>query len=447
MFENKKIFILGMARSGYEAAKFLSKYNNKIIVNDGNPNQDIEHVEELKRLGIEVILGDHPDNILTYDFDYLIKNPGIKDNHKYVLYANKNNIKVINEMELAYYFLKNKNTNIIGITGTNGKTTTTTLIYEIIKKSGRNVHLTGNIGFPVCSFLDKIKDNDYVVVEVSIQQLVNLDMFRPHIAVLTNISEAHIDHVGSYENYKNTKKKIFQRQDKNDYAIINKENSDCLEITNDINSTKLYFSSKNNTDIYLKDGYIYYKDEKYIKTDSLTLVGNHNYENIMCAILACKLLNVSDDDIISVITTFKGVEHRLEYVKTINGIKFYNDSKATNNKSTMIALDSFSTPIILLMGGLDRGNSFDELASYMKNVKLVVAFGESKLRVKDFCDRFKIDCKVVENLREATYLAYDNSNNGDTILLSPASASWDQYKKFEDRGKEFKDLVNEIEGK
>ena len=251
MFENKKIFILGMARSGYEAAKFLSKYNNKIIVNDGNPNQDIEHVEELKRLGIEVILGDHPDNILTYDFDYLIKNPGIKDNHKYVLYANKNNIKVINEMELAYYFLKNKNTNIIGITGTNGKTTTTTLIYEIIKKSGRNVHLTGNIGFPVCSFLDKIKDNDYVVVEVSIQQLVNLDMFRPHIAVLTNISEAHIDHVGSYENYKNTKKKIFQRQDKNDYAIINKENSDCLEITNDINSTKLYFSSKNNTDIYI----------------------------------------------------------------------------------------------------------------------------------------------------------------------------------------------------
>ena len=447
MFENKKIFILGMARSGYACAKFLSKFNNEIVVNDASENQDKEHVSELQKLGIKVILGSHPDDILTSDFDYLIKNPGIKDTHKYVEFANKNNIKVINEMELAYYFLKKKNAIIIGITGTNGKTTTTTLIYEIIKNSKNRVHLTGNIGYPVTSFLNDIKDNDYVVTEISIQQLVNLYEFKPHIAVLTNISEAHIDHVGSFDNYKNIKKKIFSKQDKNDYAIINKENVECMNITEDINSTKLYFSSKNSADIYLKDGFIYYKDEKYISTNEIKLVGNHNYENIMCAIMACKLLDIDDKYIKEVITTFNGVEHRLEYVTSINGRKFYNDSKATNNKSTMIALSSFESPTILLMGGLDRGISFDELAPYMKNVKLVISFGETKNKIKEFCNRFNIACEVVDNLEEATNLAYKKSIENDIILLSPACASWDQYKRFEDRGQEFKNLVKVLEGK
>ena len=444
MFENKKIFILGMARSGYEAAKFLSSLNNKIILNDANKEQDEQHIQELEKLGVEVILGSHPDEIFTSDFDYLIKNPGIKDTHKYVEFAHKNNIKVINEMELAYYFLNKKNANIVGITGTNGKTTTTTLIYEIIKKSGRRVHLTGNIGYPVTGFLNDVKNNDYIVTEVSIQQLVNLHEFRPHIAVLTNISEAHIDHVGSFENYKNTKKKIFQKQDNNDYAIINKENDDCIDITSDINSTKLYFSSKDKADIYLKDGFIYYKDEKYINTNEIKLVGNHNYENIMCAIIACKLLGIDDKYIKEVITTFNGVEHRLEYVEDVNGRIFYNDSKATNNKSTMIALSAFNKPTILLMGGLDRGLSFDELAPYMKNVKFVVAFGQTKNKIKDFCNKFNIECEVVENLEKATYLAYKISESGDIILLSPACASWDQYKRFEDRGLEFKKLINSL---
>ena len=447
MFKNKKIFILGMARSGYEAAKFLSNFNNEIIVNDGSIDQNSDHILELESLGIKVILGDHPDDILTGDFDYLIKNPGIKDTHKYVKFANENNIKVINEMELAYYFLNEKNANIIGITGTNGKTTTTTLIYEIIKKSTPRVHLTGNIGYPVTSFINNIEDNDYVVTEVSIQQLVNLDQFNPHIAVLTNISEAHTDHVGSYENYKLIKKKIFKNQTKHDYAIINKEDNESLIITNDINSSKLYFSSKSNADIYLENNCIYYNNEKYININEIKLVGVHNYENIMCAIMACKLIGIDDKYIKEVITTFKGVEHRLEYVDNINGRIFYNDSKATNNKSTMIALSAFNSDTILIMGGLDRNLSFDELSPYMKNVKLVVSYGQTKNKINDFCAKYNIDCKVVENLKEATYLAYENSCNDDIILLSPACASWDQYKRFEDRGQEFKEIVKNIEGK
>jgi UDP-N-acetylmuramoylalanine--D-glutamate ligase len=201
MFENKKILILGMKRSGYEAAKLLAKRNNKIIINDNQKEeQDEEHVKELEDLGVEVILGEHPDGLLTKDFDYLIKNPGIKNDHKYVKLAEEYDIPVINEVELAYALMP-KDITLIGITGSNGKTTTTTLIYEMIKASGKSVHLTGNIGFPLAGFVEKIKSGDIVVMEVSIQQLVNLDKFKTNISVLTNIYESHLDFVDGFENY------------------------------------------------------------------------------------------------------------------------------------------------------------------------------------------------------------------------------------------------------
>lgn len=445
MFENKKIFILGMARSGYEAAKLLSQYNNRIVLNDGNENQDENHIKELKDLGVSIILGEHPDEIFDKSFDYLIKNPGIKDTHKYVEFAKKHNIKVINEVEMAYHFLP-KNIQLIGITGTNGKTTTTTLIYEILKKANKNVKMAGNMGYPLSSFIGKIKDNDYLVMEISIQQLTNFIDFKTNISVLTNISEAHIDHVGSYENYKNIKKRIFNHHTKKDIAIINKNDKESLSITDDINSNKLYFSSKEeNTDAYIKNNAIYYKNEKIIDTKDIKLVGTHNYENIMCAICVAKNLNIENKYINEVLETFTGVEHRLEFVKKINERSFYNDSKATNNKSTMIALSAFKSSTIILMGGLDRGQSFDELAPYMDNVKYVITYGETKHKIKEFCEKINKKCTVVDNLEEATTLAYNLSEEEDIILLSPACASWDQYKKFEDRGEAFKKYIDEIE--
>lgn len=445
MFENKKIFILGMARSGYEAAKLLSKYNNKIVLNDGNVNQDEEHIKELKDLKVSIILGEHPDEIFDKSFDYLIKNPGIKDTHKYVEFAKKNNIKVINEVEMAYHFLP-KNIKLIGITGTNGKTTTTTLIYEILKKASKNVHMAGNMGYPLSSFIGKIKENDYLVMEISIQQLTNFIDFKTNISLLTNISEAHIDHVGSYENYKNIKKRIFNHHTKSDIAIINKDDNESINTTNDINSNKLYFSStKQESDAYIKDNSIYYKNEKIINIKDIKLVGKHNYENIMGAICVVKSLNIENKYITEVLETFTGVEHRLEFVKKIKERSFYNDSKATNNKSTMIALSAFNQPTIVLMGGLDRGQSFDELTPYMNNVKYVITYGETKNKIKEFCDKINKKCTIVENLEEATNLAYNLSDEKDIILLSPACASWDQYKKFEDRGKAFKQYIDEIE--
>ena len=443
MFENKKIFILGMARSGYEAAKVLASKNNEIIINDKNETQDEKHIEELKKLGIKVVLGSHPIDLIDESIDYVIKNPGIKDSHEMIVCAKNLNIPIINEVEMAYRLLP-EDVTIIGITGSNGKTTTTTLIYEILKGANMPVILAGNIGFPLCLELDNIKSKDILLMEISIQQLCNFDKFKTNISVLTNIFEAHLDFVGNKENYINIKKRIFNHHSSNDYAVLNYDNVDVVNNTNDIMSHKEYFSINNKDTLCHLDGkYIVYDGKKIISTDDILLKGNHNYENIMAAILVSKRLNVSDDVIVSVLKNFRGVEHRIEFVKEYNGIKIYNDSKATNVKATEIALSSFDKPTILLLGGLDRGHSFADLTKYMKYVKLIVSYGETKHRIKEYADSIGIKCIVVDDLKGATDIAFDNAVSGDIILLSPACASWDQFKCFEERGEMFKKYVNE----
>lgn len=445
MFKNNKILILGFARSGYEAAKLLIERDNEVILNDAKTSHDENQIKELEEKGVKLILGSHPDDLLDTSFDYLIKNPGVPIDHKYVLKAKELNIEVINEVEMAYRLFP-EGIKLIAITGTNGKTTTTTLIHEIIKQAKLPVHLTGNIGYPLCSFLTKLKKGDIIVMETSCQQLENLEQFHPDIAVMTNLSPAHIDFLKTYENYKNVKTKIFKNQTSDDIAILNIDNPDVLMQTKSIKSKVKYFSSSTEINgCYIKENAIYYYDEKIIDIDEIKLVGKHNYENIMCAIMVAKELNIKNEYIKEVLKTFAGVEHRLEYVKTINNITFYNDSKATNIKSTQIALSSFKTPIILIMGGLERGQDFNELTPYIKNVKLIVCYGENKLRIKDFADSLNIKSIVENDLKQATKKAYANAQEKDTILLSPASASWDQYKCFEDRGCEYKNQIKEIE--
>jgi UDP-N-acetylmuramoylalanine--D-glutamate ligase len=444
MFTNNKILILGFARSGYEAAKFLAKRNNEVILNDMKTDHEQEKIDELEALGVKIILGDHPDDLLDSSFDYLIKNPGVPIDHKYVLKARELGVEVINEVEMAFRLLP-EGVKFVGITGTNGKTTTTTLIYDMLIKDGKRAHLTGNIGFPLIGFLDKLQKDDIIVMETSCQQLENLTKFNPDIAVMTNLSEAHIDFLKSYDNYKRVKTKIFQNHDSHNIAVLNHENKDVMDMTKDIKSTKKYFSIKEKVDgCYLKDDAIYYYDEKIIDTKDIRLIGNHNYENIMAAIIVVKELGVKNESIVSLLKEFKGVEHRIEFVREYKNVKFYNDSKATNIKATQIALSAFKTPVVILLGGLDRGHDFFELKDYMKYVKHVVALGECRNRVEDFAKELGIPCTNVETLKEAVPAAVKVANAGDTILLSPASASWDQYKCFEDRGDEFKKLVNNL---
>lgn len=445
MFENKKIFILGMARSGYHAARVLAKRGNTIVLNDKNANQDKNHIKELEDLGVKVILGDHPDDILDESFDYLIKNPGVHFDHKYLKYAEEHNIKIINEIEMAYHLLP-KGVKLVAITGTNGKTTTTSLTYEIVSAAfpGRT-HLAGNIGFPLCEVIEDIKENDYLIMEIGVPQLHDFYDFNPDIAVLTNIYEAHLDMFGTREYYNENKLKIFQNHTSKNIAIINKGNEDAYRITKDIKSTKKYFTSKEKIDgAYLENGKIYYYGEEIIDTKDIKLQGNHNYENVMCAIMIAKELGISNEIMCKAISEFTGVEHRIEYVRTFEGKDFYNDSKATNITATQIALSAFKKPTIILLGGQERTQNFLDLKDYMKNTKAVVCYGECKERCKKQIDSLGIKCTMVNTLKEAVEVANKESVSGDVILLSPASASWDQYAKFEDRGDEFKKLVKEL---
>lgn len=441
MFENKKIFILGMAKSGYEAAKLLSDYNNEIIVTDGKEQKE-ELVSELESLGVKVIITSDQLSLLDDSFDYVIKNPGIKYDNPVVVKAKELGIKVINEVEMAYSFL-DKSVNIIGVTGSNGKTTTTTLISKFMKNSFDNVYLGGNIGIPLSNFVRDIKPNSYLVLEISDHQLCDMYDFKTNVSVLTNITPTHLDFHKSYEVYQMTKKKIFNNHTSDDLAVINKDDEVSMKITDDIKSTKVYYGhDKTNLAYYDEEG-IYYDGKLVIKLDDIILKGKHNYQNIMGAIIAVKKYGVTDEVIQKVLKEFKGVEHRLEYVDTINGVTYYNDSKATNCVSTITALNSFDQPTILLLGGYDRGHSFHDLDDSMKNVKCVVCFGETKNRIEEFCNDLNIKCYKNDTLKEAMNVVKDICTPGDVVLLSPACASWDQYDKFEDRGDEFKKLVRE----
>ncbi len=438
--KNSKIFVLGMARSGYEVSKYLSRYNNEIIVTDAK-EQDKDKVKELESLGVKVVITDKPANFIDETFDLVIKNPGIKYTNPLVVKANSLGIAVVNEMEVASYFFP-KNLQVIGVTGSNGKTTTTNLIHEMLKADHKKVIMAGNMGIPVCSILDNLTDDTILLLEVSIQQLCNLSHFKTNVSVLTNLTPTHIDFLDTYENYKNTKKRIFNNHSDKDIAIINMGNADEMELTKDIKSHKIYFSSKIDTDICVKGDYLNYFGEDIIKLEDIKLQGMHNYENACCAIGAVKHYGVSNEAIIQVLKTFGGVEHRLEFVREVNGVEYYNDSEATNTVSTIIALKAFKKPEILILGGLDRGHSFDPLNDYIGNVKLVGCYGETKQKIEEWAHKMNLPVKVFDNLHDTTVYIASVASPGDVVLLSPACASWDQYKCCEDRGDEFKSIVN-----
>lgn len=447
MFQDKKVLVLGMARSGYQVAKYLAKRGNKVVLNDSGSEdkQNIEHISELKKLGVELIFGNHPNDLLDDTYQYLVKNPGIPIDHQYVLKARELGIEVVNEAEIAYRLLPDDVT-LIGITGTNGKTTTTTLTYDILHESfGDRVHLAGNIGYPLCGILDELKRDDIIVMEVSCQQGENFTQFKPHIALITNYSPAHIDFLKTYEHYKYVKAKMFKNQDEADIAILNIENKDVMEELKDISSNIKYFSSKREINgCYFLNDAIYYYGDKIIDIEDIKIPGFHNLENCMGAIMIAKEFDVSNEVICKVIKSFTGVEHRLEYVSTIDGVQYYNDTEATNIKCTQIALDSFSRPTIIILGGLDRGQDFHELLPYMKNVKAILAIGECRKRVLDFGNEISVTTYMFEYLKDAFQKIEEIVCGGDIVLLSPASASWDQYPECEVRGQEFKDLVSEL---
>ena len=438
MFKNKKIFVLGMARSGYNVAKLLYK-NNEIVITDKN-DQDEEKVRELESLGVKFIKTDKPLDIFNASFDMVIKNPGVMPFHELLIEANKLNIPIYNEMEVAFHFLP-KNIKIIGVTGSNGKTTTTTIIYELLKKMNISVVLGGNIGFPLSEVIPLIKNGDVLLLEISDHQLINFKDFKTDISVLTNLCQTHLDYHGTYENYKKVKHNIFNHHTEKDIAIINQNNLDSMDITKDIKSKKEYFNGK---DAFIKDDFIFIKDEKIININDIKIKGQHNYENIMAALLVINEFGINKDIIKDFFMNFNGVEHRIEFVCQKDNLKFYNDSKATNPTSTITALDSFNEDIYLILGGMQRNQNFHELDNHLKNVKKIYAIGQVTDEVFDYAKEVNINSEKCYTLSKAMeMIKNDNLNNG-VVLLSPASASWDQYDKFETRGDEFKNLAKTI---
>lgn len=438
MLENKKILVLGMARSGYSVAKLLYK-NNEIIITDKN-DQDKNKVKELENLGVKFIKSETGIELLDESVDLVIKNPGIEPSHPVVKKAKKLNIKIVNEMEVAYNYLP-KNVKIIGITGSNGKTTTTTILYDLLRLHNIDVILGGNIGYPLSEVVDKVNVNSVLVLEISDHQLYNLDAFKTDISVLTNICPTHLDFHGTYENYKNIKKKIFNNHTSFDKAFINFENNDCLDITKDILSSKYYFN--NDVNYYNENG-IYIDNELVIKLDDIKIKGAHNYENILVALLVLKEFAFDKEIIRDYLSKFNGVEHRIEVVDSNSKIDFYNDSKATNPTSTLTALKTMNKATHLILGGMERSQDFNELNENIDIVKCIYAIGEVTDRIFDYAKKLNINCIKCYKLETAMNEIKKNVKNNEIVLLSPASASWDQYDKFETRGEEFKKLVEKL---
>lgn len=438
MIENKKIFVLGLARSGFAVSKLLCD-KNEIVVVDKN-DSDIERINELQSLGVKFIKSETGEEILDDSFDLVIKNPGIEPKQACVKKAISLNIPIVNEMEVAYHYLP-KNVKIIGVTGSNGKTTTTTILYNLLKMHNIDVTLGGNIGTPLSEIVNDIKENSVLLLEISDHQLYNLNEFKTDISVLTNVCPTHLDFHGTYENYKNTKKKIFNHHTMKDLAIINNSNNDSMEITKDIYSTKVYFNNEYN---YYDNNGIYINKELVIKLDDIKIKGTHNYENILAALLVLKEFAFDKEIIKNFLSKFGGVEHRIEIVDSNSGIDFYNDSKATNPTSTLIALKTMDKPTHLILGGMERMQDFNELNNEIGIVKCIYAIGSVTDRVYEYALSKNIDCLKCYTLEVAMEKIKENAKIGDAVLLSPASASWDQYDKFETRGENFKKLVEKL---
>lgn len=445
-YQNKKVLVLGLAKSGVSAAKLLHDLGALVTVNDGKPFSDNPEAQDLLALGIKVICGSHPIELLDEDFSLMVKNPGIPYTQPLVQKALEKQIPVITEVELAYQVAECP---IIGITGTNGKTTTTTMIANILNQgmATGTARLSGNIGYPASGVAEIAEAKDILVMELSSFQLLGIKTFHPEIAVITNLFSAHLDYHGSREEYVKAKWHIQENMTNEDTLILNWRQAELRELAKTTKAQVLPFSSAEKVDgAYLEDQVLYFKGEAILAASELGVPGIHNIENALTAICVAKTRGIATEAIAQALTSFTGVAHRTQFVTKFNERRFFNDSKATNILATEMALGGFDhSKLILLAGGLDRGNSFDDLIPSLKEVKAIVLFGETKDKLADAAKKAGIPTILfTENPETAVPIAYDLSEPGDTILLSPANASWDQYKNFEIRGEKYMAAIRNL---
>lgn len=444
-FANKKVLVLGLAKSGESAARLLDKLGAIVTVNDGKPFEENPAAQSLLEEGIKVVTGGHPLELLDEDFEWMVKNPGIPYNNPMVMRALEKKIPVITEVEMAYLI---SDAPIIGITGSNGKTTTTTMIAEVLTAGGQNGLLSGNIGFPASQVAQDAGETDTLVMELSSFQLMGIETFHPEIAVITNLMPTHLDYHGSFEEYVAAKWNIQKNMTASDYVVLNFNQDLAKELAKKTAAKVIPFSTQEKVDgAYLDGDVLTFRGEAIMKASELGVPGSHNVENALATITVAKLRGIDNQVIRETLAHFGGVKHRLQYVGEINQVKFYNDSKSTNILATQKALSGFdNSKVILIAGGLDRGNEFDELVPDIKGLKKMVILGESAVRVKRAADQAEVSYLDASDIRDATRKAFSVAEPGDVILLSPANASWDMYKNFEVRGDEFLAVFKELKG-
>lgn len=439
-----KIIILGGGESGVGAALLAKKKGMEVFLSDKGSIKD-SYKKQLEDAEIEFEEGSHDEERIL-SADWVIKSPGIPKKADLIKKIKEKGIRLSSEIEFASEFTDAK---IIAITGSNGKTTTTSLIYHILKNTGFNVGLGGNIGK---SFAKQVAEEqyDYFVLEISSFQLDDIQNFRPYISLLLNLSPDHLDQYNyNYEEYALAKFNIAKNQQNNDFFICNKDDEMSKKLLNrvDINAKKLLFSLNEG----LEEGGFATNDHIFVKLEGRTfsmpigemsLVGKHNVANCLAASITAKLLNISDNSLVESLKTFQSVEHRLEQFAEIDGVKYINDSKATNVNATYYALESMKTPTIWIVGGVDKGNDYTEIEELVKEkVKAIVCLGIDNKKIIDFFSANKESIYDTSNLEECVKIAKSVAHKGDTVLLSPCCASFDLFKSYEDRGKKFKQAV------
>ncbi|MFZ5944150.1 MAG: UDP-N-acetylmuramoyl-L-alanine--D-glutamate ligase [Bacillota bacterium] len=447
----KKVLIMGAARSGIAASKFLANKGAKVTLTDIKEPSAMKQVEqEITSLGIQTLWGVQPEiNQLLPDL--IIVSPGIPINIRPLVEANIKGIPVIGEIELAYRY---SSAPFIAVTGTNGKTTTTALIGQIFKDAQKKVIIGGNIGLPLINYVEDITAKDLIVAEVSSFQLETIDKFKPRVAVFLNLTPDHLDRHGTMDNYRAVKARIFKNQTEEDFLILNFDDPLVKELAHGAKSHVIFFSRRNKLEegVYLADNQIVIDIGEgpvvICSRDQVSIKGNHNLENAMAAVAAGYLLGLEPEEISTSLINFPGVPHRLELVAEINGVKFVNDSKGTNPDASIKALEAYNDPIILIAGGKNKGSDFRELAAKIKeSVKQVILVGEAAAELKKaMADEGFKNIYLAESFADAVQTAYHFAQKGDLVLLSPACSSYDMFNNFEHRGDVFKELVFQLRG-
>jgi len=442
--KNRIVAVIGMARSGLAAARLISTMGGRPFVSDMKSAATLtEEINELKTFGIEFETGGHTDRILRSDF--VVISPGVPNEAEIVRKIDRAGIPRFSEIELASWFCRGK---IIAVTGSNGKTTTTTLIGAILTRAGMNNTVCGNIGFPFSAAVGDIPSDGYAVVEVSSFQLELIEEFAPHIALILNITPDHLDRYAGFDEYRQAKYRITDGQTRHDYLILNADDSALERDVIATEAQKVYFSTsrelpagvfqRGKTLVGVAGG----ETRSIVNVRDIKIPGPHNLQNAAAAAQAGLLLDISPTDIAATLKSFTGVEHRLEDVGTIAGIRFVNDSKATNVDAVCYALQSFRTPIYLIAGGRDKGGDFSPLIEHGRGkIKGLVLIGEARQVMfetlgKTFATQF------ADNMEEAVRKAFAETSPGDVVLLSPACASFDMFLDYEHRGHEFKKAVD-----